>query len=66
MKFYKVIKGDVYDRESGYTTVLEELVTEKERRKYFPSVKNDAFECVNISKSKIYFLFGARFELKDL
>ena len=66
MKYYKVIKGDVYDRKTGYITVLEELVTEKERIKYFPNIKNDAFECVRISKSKVYFLFGARFELKDL
>ena len=65
MKYYKVVNGDVYDRKTGYCTVLDELVTEKERMRYFPNISNDAFECVNISKSKIYFLFGARFELKD-
>ena len=66
MKCYKTIKGDIYDRETGYCTVLEELVTERERMRYFPNIPNEAFECVNISKSKAYFLFGARFELEDV
>ena len=38
MKYFKVIKGDAFDRKTGYTTILHELVTERERKRYFPTL----------------------------
>ena len=63
MKYYKAIKDGVYDKETHYSTILDELLTERERKKYFPTLKSEIFECVNISKSKVYTSFGARFEI---
>lgn len=65
MKYYKVIKADAYDKQTHYSTILGELLTERERNKYFPTLKSEIFECVNISKSKVYSCFGARFEVED-
>lgn len=63
MKYYRVVKGDVYDHFTGYATVKNELVTEKERNKMFRYLFDSVFEPVEISKRKIYKAFGCRFEI---
>lgn len=62
MLFYKVIKGDKYDHFTGYTTVKNELVTQKERDTKFRYLTDDCFQPVNVSKKNTYWFFGARFE----
>lgn len=62
MLFYKVVIGNVRDRKTGYETVKNELITEKELQKHFPIVPIDCFRIVNVSKKKTYWFFGARFE----
>ena len=62
MKYYKVKKeADQKRRKDGSIYIAEELYTEKEAiRQHL----NSAFmEPVEISKSKIYWFFGARFEI---
>lgn len=64
MKFYKVIKGDVNDYFTGYTTVKDELVTQRERDTKFRYLSDSVFKEVDVSKKKTYWFFGARFECK--
>ncbi len=64
MKFYKVIKGDVHDYFTGYTTVENELVTQRERDTKFRYLSDSVFEEVDVSKKKTFWNFGARFECK--
>ncbi len=62
MVFYKVIKGDKHDYFTGYTTVKNELVTQRERDTKFRYLNDDCFQQVNVSKKNTYWFFGARFE----
>ena len=62
MLFYKVVKGDKHDYFTGYTTIENELVTEKERNTKFRYLTDDCFLPVNVSKKNTFWLFGARFE----
>ena len=62
MTYYKVLKGDINDRATGYTTIKNELLTERERETHFKTLNNSIFKIVNISKRNIYFMFGARFQ----
>lgn len=64
MKFYKVTKGDVHDYFTGYTTVENELVTQKERDTKFRYLSDSVFAEVDVSKKKTFWNFGARFECK--
>lgn len=64
MKFYKVICGDIRDHFSGYTTIQNELLTEKERNKKFRYSPDNIFREVKISCNKTFWSFGARFEMK--
>lgn len=64
MKFYKVVRGDVYDYFTGYATILNELVTQRERDTKFRYLKDDVFTVVDVSKKKTFLIFGARFECK--
>lgn len=61
MNYYRVKISDIYDPVSGYTTISNELLTEKERYKQFPYLHTDCFEMVHVSKKQTYFSFGARF-----
>ena len=65
MKYYRVVKGNKHDYFTGYTTVIDELLTERERNTRFRYLSDDVFEIVSISKYKTYKLFGARFEAKQ-
>lgn len=62
MKFYKVLVSDKRDRKSGFVTVGNELITEKERAKHFSTVADNVFTAVEVSKRNTYWFFGARFE----
>lgn len=64
MKFYKVICGDMRDHFSGYTTIKNELLTEKERNKKFRYLPDSIFQEVEISRNKTFWSFGARFEME--
>ena len=61
MKYYKALK-EVHDYFTGWTLVKNELVTEKERNTKFRYLSNAVFKEVEVSKKKIYFNFGCRFE----
>ena len=63
MKFYKVVRDNVYDYLTGYTTIKNELLTEKERARKFKAVSGSCFQPVEVSRKKTYWLFGARFEM---
>lgn len=63
MKFYKVIAGDKHDYFTGYTTIENELLTEKERNTKFRYLTDNCFEIVEVSKKKTFWNFGARFEI---
>ena len=63
MKFYRVVKDGVHDYFTGNTTVINELVTEKERNTKFRYISDFAFEVVDVSKKNTYWSFGARFEI---
>ena len=52
-----------HDYFTGYTTIKNELLTERERNSKFRYLSDDVFEIVEISKKKIYWMFGARFAL---
>lgn len=65
MKFYKVAKDNVHDYFTGYTTVKNELLTEKERNSKFRYLTDDVFQVVEVSKKKTFWMFGARFEVKE-
>ncbi len=62
MKFYRVIQ-EKHDYFTGYTTINNELLTERERNTKFRYLYDDCFEVVNVSKKRTYWNFGARFEI---
>lgn len=64
MKYYRAKKKEVHDYFTGWTTVKNELVTEKEKNIRFRYLADSIFEEVEISKKKIFFNFGCRFEIK--
>lgn len=61
MKYHKVVK-EKYDYFSGHTTVMNELLTPKERNALFYHLGDDCFEEVEVSKKNTYINFGVRFE----
>lgn len=63
MKYYRVAVGDKHDYFTGYTTIKNELLTEKERNRKFRYLSDSIFDEVNVSKKNIYWNFGARFEI---
>ena len=66
MKFYKVVVGDKYDYFTGYTTIKNELLTERERNTKFRYLRDDVFQEVEVSKKKTFWSFGARFEVSPV
>lgn len=63
MKYYKAL-AEKHDYFTGYTTITGELVTQRERDTKFRYIGDDVFQQVEISKSKVFWSFGARFEIK--
>ena len=64
MRYYKATK-EAHDYFTGWTTVKDELVTEKERNTRFRYLKDTVFEPVEISRKRTFFSFGVRFEMKE-
>lgn len=62
MKYYRVVVDNKHDYFTGYTTIKNELLTEKERNSKFRYLYDDIFEIVEISQKNTFWLFGARFE----
>lgn len=67
MTYYRVRKE--YDQKriskgKGKFLVAKELYTKTERNR-MPKISDEVFEKVLIPKSKIYFFFGARFEMTE-
>lgn len=62
MLYYKVIK-EKYDYFNKNMTVMNELLTLRERNTKFRYLKDDCFEEVEISKKNTYINFGVRFEI---
>lgn len=62
MKYYRAA-AEKHDYFSGNTTIINELLTEKERNTKFRFLSDSVFEVVEVSKKKIYWSFGARFEI---
>lgn len=65
MKFYKAV-AEKHDYFTGYTTVVGELVTQRERDTKFRYIADDVFTEVNVSKKKTVWIFGARFERAEV
>lgn len=61
MKYYRATK-DAYDHKSEFNLVRNELLTEREKTLFCPSLKDDLFETVQVKKSNTYIFFGCRFE----
>ena len=61
MKFYKAV-AEKHDYFTGYTTIVGELVTQRERDTKFRYLADDVFTVVNVSKKRTFWSFGARFE----
>lgn len=64
MLFYKV-KREVHDYFTGNTTIVGELLTQKERDTKFRYLNDTIFEKVNVSKKKTCWIFGARYEINS-
>ena len=64
MKYYKAT-DDKHDYFTGWTTVKGELLTKRERDTKFRYVADRYFEEVDIPKSRIFTIFGCRFEKHD-
>ena len=62
MKYYRVVVDNKYDYFTGYATIKNELLTEKERNTKFRYLNDDIFQVVEISRKNTFWLFGARFE----
>lgn len=63
MYYYRVKpEFDQKRRRDGSILVANELYTEKEVKRY--SISPERLVSVTIPKSKVYFCFGARFEMK--
>jgi len=62
MTYYRVVKDDVWDYRTGWTTIQNEILTPIERERKFPSLSSKCFEKVEISRARTYWSFGARFE----
>lgn len=61
MKYYRARK-DAYDRKTEFNLVRNELLTEREKSLFCPTLKDSLFEIVQVKKSNTYIFFGCRFE----
>lgn len=54
-----------HDYFTGFTTIQNELLTLRERYRKFAHLPDEIFEPVVVSQKKIYWCFGARFEMEE-
>ena len=64
MKYYRAL-AEKHDYFTGWTTIKNELITQRERDTKFRYLSDDVFEIVEVSRKKTFFSFGARFEIKE-
>ena len=64
MKYYRAI-GEFHDYFNGWTTVENELLTEKERNTKFRYLSDLCFKIVEHPKNRTYKSFGCRFAFKE-
>lgn len=64
MKYYRA-KCDSYDFSTMRSLIKGELVTPKEREKYYSHISDKDFEEVNISKSLTFTCFGVRKQISN-
>lgn len=64
MKYYRAL-AEKHDYFTGWTTVKNELITQKERDTRFRYLSDDVFEPVEVSRKKTFINFGVRFEIKE-
>ena len=62
MKYLKPIV-ERHDYFTGWTTVVGELLTEKERNRRFRYLPDEIFKTVYVSQKKTCRVFGSRFEI---
>lgn len=62
MKYFRVVK-EKYDYFNKNMTVMNELLTPRERNTKFRYLGDDCFEEVEVSKKNTYINFGVRFEI---
>ena len=63
MKYLQVLE-EKHDYFTGWTTVKNELLTEKERNTRFRYLSDEFFRPVNVKRGHIYWMFGARFAME--
>lgn len=61
MLYYKAIK-DGYDYFNKNSIIKNELLTVKERNSRVRYLSDSYFEIIEITKTKVFWSFGARFE----
>lgn len=61
MKYYRA-QTEMYEPSTGWTLIRNELVTESERKKRFPTLPDFLFKEVEIPQWNTSIIFGIRFE----
>ena len=64
MKYYKALT-EKHDYFTGWTTVKNELLTEREKNTRFPHLYEYFYKPVEVNKNKTFFSFGCRFQYKE-
>lgn len=60
MKYYRVNR-EVHDRLTFCDSVVGELLTVKERKKFYPTISDQCFDTVDVKKTETHVFFGVRF-----
>lgn len=61
MKYYKA-QIEMYEPSTRWTLIKNELVTESERKKRFPTLPDFLFKEIEIPTSNTFYIFGVRYE----
>lgn len=62
---YYRAKGEYHDYFTGYTTAINELITERERNTRFRHLSDKCFKKVECRKRDTYICFGCRYPFTD-
>ena len=65
MLYYRA-KAEKHDYFTGYTTILGELLTQRERYTKFRYLSDDIFDTVEVSRKRTFTMFGCRFEKRSV
>ena len=61
MLYYRA-NAEKHDYSTGYTTIIGELLTQRERDSKFRYLSDDVFDVVEVSRKRTFTMFGCRFE----